>query len=248
MSVSEPAAIPATLGVKELHDRLGAAVRQCGLEQVAVSGVVSSLRRGPRFTSWELVEYEPDATTVRAVLHVGAFPRELSRIADLLADVGVELVDGLELSVFGRLQPAASFGRLRLLASGVDPRISLGASVLRRQALLAELEQAGELAAQRALNLPRVIRRLGLISAVTAAGRADVLSILSRAALPIDVVEAPAAMSGPTAPASVARALVTLQARSVEVILLARGGGALSRDSRCPPGSLWHPAGGDMSG
>jgi exodeoxyribonuclease VII large subunit len=228
MSVSEPAAMPATFGVRELHDRLGAAVRQCGLEQVAVRGVVSGLRRGPRFTSWELVEYEPDATTVRAVVHVGAFPRELAGITRLLSGAGVELADGLELSVFGRLETTATFGRLRLLAQGVDTGVRVGASTLRRQALLVELDRSRELAAQHALDLPLAIRRLGLISAPGAAGRADVLSVLAAAPTPIEVIEAPAAMGGPAAPAAVGRALVTLEAHGVDAILIARGGGARS--------------------
>ena len=104
----------------------------------------------------------------------------------------------------------------------------MGASVLRRQELLDELERSGELVAQRALVLPATIRRLGFVSSASAAGRADVLSVLAAAPTAIEVVEASAAMSGPTAPAAVARALDTLEARGVDVIVIARGGGARS--------------------
>ena len=228
MSVAEPAAVLAAVGVAELHELLRGAVRQAGLEHLWVTGVVSGLRRGPKFTSWELVEYQANATTVRAVLPVGAFAREMGEITQVLLTAGVDLVDGLELSVYGRLEPAPAYGRLRLLAQGVDARVAVGASVLRRQELLAELEGTGELVAQRCLVLPTTIRRLGLISSSTAAGRADVLSVLSSAPTPIEVVEAPAAMSGPAAPAAVARALDRLQAGGVEAIVIARGGGARS--------------------
>jgi exodeoxyribonuclease VII large subunit len=228
MSAAEPAATPTAVGVAELHDLLRGAVRRAGLEHLWVTGVVSGLRRGPKFTSWELVEYQPDATTVRAVLPVGAFAREVGEITQVLAAAGVELADGLELSVYGRLEPAPAYGRLRLLAQAVDARVAVGASVLRRQELLAELERSGELAAQRSLALPAVIRRLGLISSPTASGRADVLSVLAGAPAPIEVVEAPAAMSGPAAPAAVARALDRLEARGVQAIVIARGGGARS--------------------
>ena len=217
-----------SVGVAELHDLLRGAVRRAGLDQLWVTGVVSGLRRGPKFTSWELVDYQPDATTVRAVLHVGAFPRELAGITQVLTAAGVELADGLELSVLGRLEPAPAYGRLRLLAQRVDPRVAVGASVLRRQELLVELESSGRLAAQRALVLPATIRRLGLISAAGTAGRADVLSILAGAPTPIDVVEASAAMSGGGAPAAVARALDRLEAQGVEAIVIARGGGSRS--------------------
>jgi exodeoxyribonuclease VII large subunit len=149
-------------------------------------------------------------------------------MSQVLAAAGVDLVDGLELSVYGRLEPAPSYGRLRLLAQGVDPRVAVGASALRRQELLAELEESGELLSQKRLVLPPTIRRLGLISSSTAAGRADVLSVLSGAPKPIEVVDASSAMSGPAAPAAVARALDRLEARGVEAIVLARGGGARS--------------------
>lgn len=233
---------PTAVGVAELHELLRGAVRQAGLEHLWVTGVVSGLRRGTRFSSWELVEYQPDATTVRAVLPVGAFTREMAEMSQVLAAAGVDLVDGLELSVYGRLEPAPSYGRLRLLAKGVDPRVAVGASALRRQELLAELEESGELLSQKRLVLPPTIRRLGLISSSSAAGRADVLSVLSGAPKPIEVVEASAAMSGPAAPAAVARALDRLQARGVEAIVIARGGGALCPARACPPGHLSHLA------
>lgn len=216
------------MGVGELHELLRTAVRTAGLEEVWVTGVVSGLRCRPRFTSWELVEYQSDATTVRAMLHVGVFPQQLAEVTSVLAGAGVELVDGLEISVFGRLEPAASFGRLRLMARGVDARVAVGASVLRRQELVSQLERSGELTAQRSLVLPATIHRLGLVSSATAAGRADVLSVLAGATRPIEVVEASAAMGGPAAPSAVGRALDRLESRHVEAIVIARGGGPRS--------------------
>lgn len=77
-------AIPASgvgvLTVSQVHDGLRGALEQAGLGRVWVTGVVSSLRRGPRFCSWELVEYGDDAAQVRAVLAVGAFRRELAEV------------------------------------------------------------------------------------------------------------------------------------------------------------------------
>ena len=223
-----PAATHRLLGVSEVHDLIRAALRDAGLENVWVSGVVSGLRTGPKFTSWELVEYQGDATTVRSMLHVGAFAREYTAITRVLANAGVTLADGLEVSFYGRLEPAAAFGRLRLLAHDVDARVAVGAAALRRQQLLEDLQASGELTAQRSLAPPADIRRLGLLSAAAAAGRADVLSVLSRSPSPIDIVEASAALSGPTAPGQVAQALGRLQAAHVDAIIIARGGGARS--------------------
>lgn len=216
------------LTVSQLHEGMHSALEVAGLERVWVSGVVAGLRPGPRFTSWELVEYGEDAARVQAVLPVGAFPRELGEIASTLASVGMELVDGLEVALWGRLDSNPSFGRMRLLADGVDPRASLGAAVLARDAVVARLEASGELDAQQRLSLPPVVRRIGLVSSPNAAGRADVLAVLERSPLPIEVVEASAAMGGPRAPGEVAAGLDILAGAGVDVVVVARGGGARS--------------------
>ncbi len=123
-------------------------MEEAGLTRVWVSGVVTGLRRGPHFTTWELVEYGEDAARVRAVLSVGALPRELAEITSVLDGAGLELADGLEVTLWGGLDPNPGFGRLRLLAQGVDPRASVGAAVLARDAVVAELATWGDLDAQ----------------------------------------------------------------------------------------------------
>ncbi len=53
----------AVLSVSQVHAALGQALAAAELERLWVRGAVNGLRRGRRYTSWELVEYEPDATT-----------------------------------------------------------------------------------------------------------------------------------------------------------------------------------------
>jgi len=174
MGEAERVTPAAVLSVSEVHDALGQALAVAGLERLWVTGVVNGLRRGRRSTSWGLVEYEPDATTVRAMLSIGAFNAQMAQLDATLAATEVELCDGIEVALWGRLDPNPSYGRLRLLAEGVDPRATVGAAVLARERLVAELEMSGELVAQRCLALPDVIRRVGLISSASAAGRSDV--------------------------------------------------------------------------
>lgn len=74
-----PQAVPGApfgLTVSELHVALDEALRSAGLGQVKVTGVVHSLRRKPRYCSFELVEYHPDAQRVKAVLPVSVFGAE----------------------------------------------------------------------------------------------------------------------------------------------------------------------------
>ncbi len=193
-----------------------------------VTGTLTGLRRGRRFTTGELVDYEADGSTVASVLSIGMFARQADEIAKTLAAAGSELVDGLVVALWGRVDLNPRYGRLRLVATRVDPRTTVGAAVLARDDLVAELERTGRLGAQQHRVVPQVVHRLGLVSAAGTAGRADVLNVLASSPLGIEVVEAQAAMSGPSAPDQVARGIAALAAAKVELIVVARGGGARS--------------------
>ena len=215
--------------VSQVHGGLDAAIVTARMRELWVVGTLSSLRRTKGgFVSLELVEYQADASTVRAVLPVGIFREPAAQIDGTLRQAGMSLQDGLEVALYGRLGSNGAYSPLRLVALGVDPRVAVGAAVLARDELVRELEMSGALVAQRQLAMMEVPRRIGLVSAAEGAGRADVITVLGRSEYGFDVVEARAAMSGPSAPAQVARALRGLCARGVEVIVLARGGGARS--------------------
>ena len=68
-----------SLTVSEIHQLLDEAVRSAGLVHLWVTGTVTGLRPGPKFTTFELVDYEDDGATVRAVLSVGVFAGLLGR-------------------------------------------------------------------------------------------------------------------------------------------------------------------------
>jgi len=234
--IEDPPPPPGTAGgpagpgltVSQLHEALDAAVRAAGMSEVWVTGVVQSLRQKPRYSSFELVEYHPDARRVKAVLPVSVFGAEALAISATLASVDVVLGDGLEAAFYGRLQTNGAYGPLRLVATRVDPRIALGAAVVARDELVAELRRSGEMAAQRRLPVPALPRRIGLVAGREGAGRADALEVLGASPIPFEVLEETAAMSGPTGAGDVARALARLCGRGAEVIVVARGGGARS--------------------
>ncbi len=218
---------PAGLTVTRLLGLLDGAVASAGLgTELCVTGTLSGLRRGRSFTTGELVDYEADGSTVASVLSIGMFARDAAQISKTLVAAGTELADGLVVALWGRLDLNPRYGRLRLVAKRVDPRTTIGAVVLAREDLVAELERTGRLRAQQARSVAQVVRRLGLVSSAGTAGRADVLEVLASSPMSIDVVEAQAAMSGPGAPTQVARAVSDLATADVELIVIARGGGA----------------------
>lgn len=223
-----PAGPAVAFSVGEVLSLLGEAVREAGLMQIWVTGTVTGLRAGPRFTTFELVEHEADGATVASVLGVGVFAADARSIRHTLALAGAELADGLELAVMGSIDLNPRYGRLRLLAKRVDPRTTLGAAALVRDELVAELARSGLLDAQTRLRVPTYPRRLGLVTSENTAGRADVFEVLGRSPVPIEVVDAQAVMSGPAAAVEVARAITQLGGAGVELIIVARGGGAKS--------------------
>jgi exodeoxyribonuclease VII large subunit len=216
------------LTISQLQQAVDAALSETGLAQLWVVGIVTGLRRKERSSSFELVEYEVDATTVRAVLPVAVFGREGTALMQTLRRADIVLEDGLEASFFGRLETNGAYGPLRLVATEVDPRVAIGATVLARAALVRRLDDSGAMAAQRELRVPPCPLRIGLVSAENTAGRADILGVLRSSPVAFHVVEAKAAMSGPNAAKQVAAAVVGLCRRELDVIVLARGGGPRS--------------------
>jgi len=211
-----------------LHQAVEGALTAAGLGEVWLMGTVTSLRRGPRFTSLELVDYEPDHATVSATVAVGMFARQAEQVERTLRRAGAELADGLEVRLHGRLEPNPRFGKVRLLADDVDVRTSVGAAAIARDELVESLSASGAMERQQHRRVPDSPRRVGLVSADGAAGRADVLHVLGDSGLPFTVEEEVVAMSGAGVGPSLRAALRRLAVRGVDVVVIARGGGARS--------------------
>jgi exodeoxyribonuclease VII large subunit len=219
---------PADLRVSELHSAIHTALGRAGLCQVRVLGTITGLRRRGRVTSFELVEYGADARTVVAVLPVTLFCRDATVVARTLRAADMPLADGLEACFYGELETNGAYGPLRFVARTVDARVAIGTAMLARDELVAELEASGQLHAQRALPAPTLPIEIGLIASA-GAGVSDVLALLEASPHRLHVAKADAAMSGPAAPGQVAAAIAGLcRAQRLDVIVVARGGGAKS--------------------
>lgn len=93
----------------------------------------------------------------------------------------------------------------------------------------AKLEAEGLFDPLRKRDLPRMPRRIGVVTSLGAAALHDVLTALNRRVPHIEVVVAPAAVQGAGAPFELTRALEALgrDAVDVDLILLVRGGGSI---------------------
>jgi exodeoxyribonuclease VII large subunit len=135
--------------------------------------------------------------------------------------------DGLRVLVYGKAGVYAARGSFQF---NVDYLEDAGEGELRRrfEELKAALAAEGlfDLAAKR--PLPKLPRRIGLVTSPAGAAIRDILHILKRRFPSIPVVVYPVAVQGAGAAQEIARALKVASARAeVDVLILARGGGSL---------------------
>jgi exodeoxyribonuclease VII large subunit len=112
----------------------------------------------------------------------------------------------------------------------IDPTYTLGDLARRRQEILRTLEQQGVLHMNQELPLPRLLQRIAVVSAASAAGYQDFCNQLSdnTHGLAFHTQLFPAVMQGDQVEPSVIRALDTIAAQSDhwDCVVIIRGGGA----------------------
>jgi exodeoxyribonuclease VII large subunit len=102
----------------------------------------------------------------------------------------------------------------------------------RVRAIRAGLEAEGLFAAERKRPIPRLPRRLGIVTSPTGAALRDILRTLAARFPLVEVLLAPAQVQGNGAAQSIAAAIETLnrwsrERAAIDAIILARGGGSI---------------------
>ena len=142
-------------------------------------------------------------------------------------NMGVALRQGLQVVAHGRVSLYEVRGDLQFYVDFVQPE---GIGVLHAQFehLKAQLEEEGLFDEARKRPLPRFPRRIGVVTSPVGAVFHDICNILGRRWPLAEVVLAPTAVQGPKAAAGVVSALAALNDEaSIDVIIVARGGGSL---------------------
>jgi len=185
------------------------------LPTVWVEGEVTDLRRQARWASVFFTLKDPDDGACMSVqMQRGRF--------DAL-DLG--LSDGERVHVFGRPELFEQRGELRLRALTIE-RYGLGAHLAGLERLKRKLTAEGMFDAAGKRALPRFPRLIGLVTGNDAAAKRDVLTQLQQRFPPSNVLVAETYVQGPKAPAAIVAAIGDLCRRSVDVIVLTRGGGS----------------------
>lgn len=154
------------------------AVLEAAPDELWVVGTVAGLVRSrPGHLYFQLADHDADGSTPSAVLPVVAFARDSVGINRTLAEAGVELANGLAIRLRGRLSIYPPKATVQLIASAVDPAVTVGEGTLRKRDLLAALERERLLVRQRQLPMPTAPFHVGVVGP-PGAGTADVLSVL----------------------------------------------------------------------
>src|SRR5208282_2252633 len=135
--------------------------------------------------------------------------------------------DGIQVTVRGSLSVYEARGEYQIYVEGLDP-VGRGALQLAFEQLKKRLEEEGLFAAERKKPLPLLPSRIGVITSPKGAAVRDVVRILRRRFHNVHLTVYPVRVQGEGAAAEIVRALQFFnRQKTVDVLILARGGGSL---------------------
>jgi exodeoxyribonuclease VII large subunit len=186
------------------------------LPTVWVEGEICELRRQER---WQSVFFTLKDANDGSIL-AGLMPR------GQFDGLRLDLQNGERVHVYGRPELFEPRGELRLRALGIE-RFGLGEHLAALERLKQALAAEGLFAPERKRWLPRIPRRIGLVTGNDAAAKRDVIASVQARFPPARIVVAETFVQGPRAAAAVVDALRAICAEpEVDVVVLARGGGS----------------------
>jgi exodeoxyribonuclease VII large subunit len=186
------------------------------LPTVWVEGEVTELRRQQRWQSVFFTLKDPqDGACLLVTMPRGQF--------DALR---LELANGERVHVYGRPELFEARADFRLRALSIE-RFGLGDHLAALERLKRKLAAEGVFAPERKRPLPRIPRRIGLLTGNDAAAKRDVITAITARFPPARLLVAETYVQGPRASAALVEALEELcAAPEIDVVVLARGGGS----------------------
>ena len=135
--------------------------------------------------------------------------------------------DGLEVLLRGRVSVYEQRGQMQLIAEYLEP-VGAGSLQIAFEQLKATLRAEGLFAMDRKRPLPAFPHCVGIITSPSGAVIRDFLNVAGRRHAALDVLLYPAVVQGEQAATEIAAGIAYFnRARSVDVIVIARGGGSL---------------------
>ena len=135
--------------------------------------------------------------------------------------------DGLQVLATGSLQVYVARGTCQFIISRLQPR-GVGELELAFRQLKERLQAEGLFDSSRKRPLPRIPRRIALITSPTSAAVRDMIQVMTRRWPAVNILILPVPVQGEGAAAEIARALrAVARIADVDVVITGRGGGSL---------------------
>lgn len=207
---------PAAVSVSSLTRRIKAVLEE-DIGRVRVEGEISNLFRSSA-GHWYFTLKDASAR-ISAVLFASA--------ARALHGSGERLEDGLLVRVEADVSVYEKRGQYQLIVRRVLPA-GQGLLLARFEALKRRLQAEGLCDASRKKPLPRLPRRIGLVTSRQGAAIRDILNVLTRRFPNLHIVLAPVRVQGEGAAEEIAAGIDLLNERGgLDVLIVGRGGGSL---------------------
>lgn len=135
--------------------------------------------------------------------------------------------DGLQVILRGKVSVYEQRGQMQIVAEFMEP-VGAGSLQIAFEQLKARLKQEGLFEQSRKKPLPAFPRCVGIITSPSGAVIRDFLNVSARRHASLDVLLYPVLVQGETAAAEVAAGIAFFnRTRSVDVVVIARGGGSI---------------------
>lgn len=135
--------------------------------------------------------------------------------------------NGMQVVCCGRVSLYQPRGELQLVVESMEPR-GIGALQLAYEQLKSRLAAEGLFASERKRRLPEFPHTIGVVTSLSGAVIHDILKVLRRRALGVEVLICPVRVQGEGAAQEIAAAIGRLnRERTADVVIVARGGGSL---------------------
>lgn len=205
------------LTVSQLNDTIKNLLEEV-FGSVWIEGEISNLRRPQSGHTYFTLKDEK--SQIRAV-YFKPFGWARNRVHDF------ELEDGLSVLCRARISAYPPRGEYQLIVEAVEPR-GVGALQKAFEQLKARLAAEGLFDECYKKNIPFLPQKIGIVTSPTGAVIKDILNITRRRLPSVDILVAPCRVQGSEAASEIIKGLRNLHAAgSVDVIIIARGGGSL---------------------
>ena len=135
--------------------------------------------------------------------------------------------NGMRVILGGRVSVFPRDGQYQIYAETMEPD-GIGSLYIAYEQLKAKLEKEGLFAEFRKKPLPKMPKRIGIVTSPTGAAIRDMIHILGRRFPAAEIVLYPALVQGEAAPASIIRGIQYFNSKKdVDILIVGRGGGSI---------------------